>query len=78
MHTCFSGQEPVNPYLEPERFIHQKKKEKKQSPFIPVEDRIPKVRYPPFENIFEALVVYNPFLDLPFLMADDRPMWGAN
>ena len=45
MHTRSSGQETVNPYLEPERFIHQKKKKKKQSPFIPVEDRIPKIRY---------------------------------
>ncbi|GKG29026.1 hypothetical protein Tco_0416391, partial [Tanacetum coccineum] len=36
------------------------------------------VKYPPFENLFEALVVYNPFLDLPFPMADDQPMWGNN
>nr|GEV39270.1 reverse transcriptase domain-containing protein [Tanacetum cinerariifolium] len=68
-----------NHYSEPERFTHRTKKKKKtRNPFIPVEDGIPKVKYPPFENLFEALVVYNPFLDLPFPMADDQPMWGNN
>nr|GEW51234.1 retrotransposon protein, putative, Ty3-gypsy subclass [Tanacetum cinerariifolium] len=33
---------------------------------------------PTSDNLFEALVVYNPFLDLPFPMADDQPMWGNN
>ncbi|GKD56180.1 hypothetical protein Tco_1289567 [Tanacetum coccineum] len=78
MHTRSSGQEPTNPYLEPERFIHHAKKKNKRNIFIPLEDRVPKVKYPPFENLFEALVVYNPFLDLPFPVADDRPMWGNN
>ncbi|GJX93249.1 hypothetical protein Tco_0347835 [Tanacetum coccineum] len=53
-------------------------REKKRNPFIPIEDRVPKAKYPPFENLFEAEVVYNPFLDLPFPMADDQPMWGNN
>ncbi|GKC56692.1 reverse transcriptase domain-containing protein [Tanacetum coccineum] len=79
MHTRSSGQEPTSPYSEPERFIHRtKKKKKKRNPFIPLEDRVPKVNYPPFENLFEGEVVYNPFLDLPFPMADDQPMWGNN
>ncbi|GJZ80995.1 hypothetical protein Tco_0645989 [Tanacetum coccineum] len=79
MHTCSSGQEPTSPYLEPEHFIHQtKKKKKKINLFIPLEDRVPKVKYPPFENLFKAEVVHNPFLDLPFPMADDQPMWGNN
>ncbi|GJT16549.1 hypothetical protein Tco_0875255 [Tanacetum coccineum] len=79
MNTRSSGQEPTTPYSEPKRFIHcTKKKKKTRNPFIPIEDRIPKVKYPPFENLFEALVVYNPFLDLPFPMADDQPMWGNN
>ncbi|GJZ91256.1 hypothetical protein Tco_0663183 [Tanacetum coccineum] len=79
MHTRSSKQEPTTPYLEPERFIHRtKKKKKKRNPFIPLEDRVPKVKYLPSENLFEALVVYNPFLDLPFPMADDQPIWGNN
>nr|GEX65760.1 zf-CCHC domain-containing protein/UBN2 domain-containing protein [Tanacetum cinerariifolium] len=45
---------------------------------IPIEDRVPKAKYPPFENLFEAEVVYNPFRDLPFPMADDQPMWVNN
>nr|GEU99640.1 reverse transcriptase domain-containing protein [Tanacetum cinerariifolium] len=74
------GQEPTTSYSEPERFIHRanKKKKKRRIPFIPVENRIPKVNYPPFENLFEALVVCYPFIDLPFPMADDQPMWGNN
>nr|GEZ38226.1 ribonuclease H-like domain-containing protein [Tanacetum cinerariifolium] len=28
--------------------------------------------------LFEAEVIYNPFLDLPFLMANDQPIWGNN
>ncbi|GJX32921.1 reverse transcriptase domain-containing protein [Tanacetum coccineum] len=73
------GQEPTTPYSKPERFIHRtKKKRKRRNPFIAVENRIPKVNYPPFENLFEALVVYNPFLDLPFPMTNDQPMWGNN
>ncbi|GJW92282.1 reverse transcriptase domain-containing protein [Tanacetum coccineum] len=79
MHTSSSGQEPTTPYLEPERFIHRtKKKKKKRNPFIPLENRVPKVKYLPFENLFEAEVVYNLFLDLPFPMPDDQPMWGNN
>nr|GEX40312.1 reverse transcriptase domain-containing protein [Tanacetum cinerariifolium] len=54
------------------------RRKKKQNPFIPIEDRVTKTKYPPFENLFEAEVVYNPFLDLPFLMANDQPMWGNN
>nr|GFA00244.1 reverse transcriptase domain-containing protein [Tanacetum cinerariifolium] len=73
------GQEPTTPYSEPECFIHHtKKKNKRRNPFIPVEDQIPKVKYLPFKNLFEDLVVYNPFPDLPFPMADDQPMWGNN
>ncbi|GJS50630.1 reverse transcriptase domain-containing protein [Tanacetum coccineum] len=73
------GQHPITPYSEPERFIHQTlRKKKKRNQFIPVEDRVLKTKYPPFENRFEAEVVYNPFLDLPFPMADDQPMWGNN
>nr|GEX09355.1 hypothetical protein [Tanacetum cinerariifolium] len=72
-------QEPTTPYSKPERFFHQtKKKKKRRNPFIPVEERVPKVKYPPFANLFEALVVYNQFPDLLFLMADDQPMWGKN
>ncbi|GJT68722.1 hypothetical protein Tco_1020202 [Tanacetum coccineum] len=72
-------QSPITTYSEPERFIHQAlKKKKKQNPFIPIEDRVPKTKYPPFDNLFEAEVVYNPFLDLPFLMVNDQPMWGNN
>ncbi|GKB80982.1 reverse transcriptase domain-containing protein [Tanacetum coccineum] len=79
MNTRFTGQEPTTTYSEPEFFIHRTKKKKKtRNPFTPVEDRIPKVKYPPFENLFEALVVYNPFLDLPFPMAKDQPMWENN
>nr|GEU35412.1 hypothetical protein [Tanacetum cinerariifolium] len=59
-------------------FIHQTKYKKKRNPFIPKKDRVTKVKYPPLENLFEALVVYNPFSDLPFPMADDQPMWGNN
>nr|GEZ59399.1 reverse transcriptase domain-containing protein [Tanacetum cinerariifolium] len=62
----------------PEYFIHCTKKKKKRNPFIPVEDRGPKVIYLPFKNLFEALVVYNPFSALPFPMADNQPMWGNN
>ncbi|GJR97798.1 reverse transcriptase domain-containing protein [Tanacetum coccineum] len=79
MNTRSTRQEPTTPYSEPERFIHRtKKKKKRRNPFIPVENRIPKVNYPPFKNLFEALVIYNLFLDLPFPMADDQPMWGNN
>ncbi|GKB51233.1 hypothetical protein Tco_0901986 [Tanacetum coccineum] len=79
MNTRSSGQEPTTPYSELERFIYRTKKKKKtRNPFIPIENLIPKVKYPPFENLFEALVVYSPFLDLPFPMADDQPMWGNN
>ncbi|GJU40994.1 hypothetical protein Tco_1197124 [Tanacetum coccineum] len=77
MNTRSTGQEPTTPYSKPERFIHRTKKKKKiRKPFIPVEDRIPKGKYLPLENLFKALVVYNPFLDLPFPMADNQPMWG--
>ncbi|GJX39860.1 retrovirus-related pol polyprotein from transposon TNT 1-94 [Tanacetum coccineum] len=79
MNTRSTRKEPTTPYSKPERFIHHtKKKKKRRNPFIPVENRIPKVNYSPFENLFEALLVYNPFLDLPFLMDDDQPMWGNN
>ncbi|GJS42686.1 hypothetical protein Tco_0567729 [Tanacetum coccineum] len=79
MPTRSAGQNSVASYPEPERFIHQTlRKKKKQNPFIPIEDRVPKTKYPPFKNLFEAEVVYNPFLDLPFPMADDQPMWGNN
>ncbi|GJR07308.1 hypothetical protein Tco_0530292 [Tanacetum coccineum] len=79
MNTRSSGQEPTTPYSEPERFIHQaKKKKERRNPFIPVEDRASKVKCLPFENLFEALIVYNPFFDFPFPMADDQPMWGNN
>ncbi|GJZ65646.1 reverse transcriptase domain-containing protein [Tanacetum coccineum] len=79
MNTRSTGQETTTPYSKPECFIHHTKMKKKtRNPFIPVEDRIPKVKYPPFENLFEALVVYNPFLDLPFPMANDQPMWRNN
>ncbi|GJV38831.1 reverse transcriptase domain-containing protein [Tanacetum coccineum] len=79
MNTRSTGQEPTTPYSKPECFIHHTKMKKKtRNPFIPIEDRIPKVKYPPFENLFEALVVYNPFLDLPFPMADDQPIWRNN
>nr|GEW90090.1 putative reverse transcriptase domain-containing protein [Tanacetum cinerariifolium] len=73
------SQDPTTPYFEPERFIHQtSRKKKKRNPFIPIEDRVPKSKYPPFDNLFEAEVVYNPFRDLPFPMADDQPMLGNN
>ncbi|GJX92738.1 hypothetical protein Tco_0347324 [Tanacetum coccineum] len=78
MNTRSSRQEPTTPYSEPECFIHRTKKKKKRSPYIPEEDRVPKVNYPPFENLFEALVVYNPFSDLPFPMADNQSIWGNN
>ncbi|GJZ70351.1 hypothetical protein Tco_0633901 [Tanacetum coccineum] len=79
MQTCSAEQDPTTPYSEPERFIHQTlRKKKKRNPFIPIEDQVPKAKYPPFENLFEAEVVYNPFLDLPFPMANDQPMWGNN
>nr|GEX40313.1 hypothetical protein [Tanacetum cinerariifolium] len=79
MPTRSTRQNPITPYSEPERFIHQTlRRKKKQNPFIPIEDRVTKTKYPPFENLFEAEVVYNPFLDLPFLMANDQPMWGNN
>ncbi|GKA75969.1 reverse transcriptase domain-containing protein [Tanacetum coccineum] len=79
MQTRSAGQDPTTPYSEPEHFIHQTlRKKKKRNPFIPIDDRVPNARYPPFENLFEAKVVYNPFLDLPFPMADNQPMWGNN
>ncbi|GKB79802.1 hypothetical protein Tco_0946697 [Tanacetum coccineum] len=79
MQTRSARQDPTTPYFEPERFIHQTlRKKKKQNPFIPIDDRVPKARYPPFENLVEAEVVYNPFLDLPFPMADNQPMSGNN
>ncbi|GJW30537.1 hypothetical protein Tco_0047412 [Tanacetum coccineum] len=79
MQTRSVGQDPTTPYSEPERFIHQTlRKKKKRNLFITIEDRVPKAKYPPFENLFEAKVVYNPFLDLPFPIADDQPMWGNN
>ncbi|GJX20132.1 hypothetical protein Tco_0222809 [Tanacetum coccineum] len=79
MNTRSTGQEPTTPYSKPECFIHHtNKKKKRRKPLIPVENRIPKANYPPFENLFEALVVYNPFLDLLFPMADDQPIWGNN
>ncbi|GKE70855.1 hypothetical protein Tco_1528927, partial [Tanacetum coccineum] len=63
-------QEPTTPYSKPECFIHQaKNRKKRRNPFIPVEDQAPKVKYPPFKNLFEALIVYNLFSDLPFPMA---------
>ncbi|GJU39227.1 hypothetical protein Tco_1192184 [Tanacetum coccineum] len=72
-------QDPTTRYSEPERFIHQTlRKKKKRNSFIPIEDQVPKAKYPPFENLFEAEVVYNPFLDLHFPMVDDQPMWGNN
>nr|GEU33700.1 reverse transcriptase domain-containing protein [Tanacetum cinerariifolium] len=75
-HNCgIQFQEPPSPYLEPKRSIHQTKK---RNPFIPLEDKVPKVKYPPFENLFEAEVVYNPFIDLSFPTADDQPMWRNN
>nr|GEX36840.1 hypothetical protein [Tanacetum cinerariifolium] len=36
------------------------------------------MKYPPFENLFNAEVISNPFLDLPFPMADDQPVWANN
>ncbi|GJZ00784.1 reverse transcriptase domain-containing protein [Tanacetum coccineum] len=79
MQTRSAGQDPTTPYFEPERFIRQTlRKKKKQNQFIPIEDRVPKAKYPPFKNPFEAEVIYNPFLDLPFPMADDQAMWGNN
>nr|GEU77965.1 zinc knuckle CX2CX4HX4C [Tanacetum cinerariifolium] len=37
------GQEPISPYLDPERFIHQtKKKAKSKNAFVPLEDRVSK------------------------------------
>ncbi|GJV74102.1 hypothetical protein Tco_1494097 [Tanacetum coccineum] len=79
MHTCSMRKEPTSPYLESERFIHRtKKKNKKRTPFIPIENTIPKIKYPPFENLFETEVIYNPFLDIPLPMANDRPMRGNN
>ncbi|GKB84926.1 reverse transcriptase domain-containing protein [Tanacetum coccineum] len=79
MQTRSAGQDPTTPYSEPEHFIHQTlRKKKKRNPFIPIEDRVPKAKYPPFKNLFEAEVIYNPFLDLPFPMADDQAIWGNN
>ncbi|GJT34245.1 hypothetical protein Tco_0924664 [Tanacetum coccineum] len=79
MNTRSSGQELTSPYLEPECFIlRTKKKAKKRNPFIPVEDHVPRIKYPTFKNLYEAEVVYNPFLDLSFPMADDQPMWENN
>ncbi|GJX04398.1 reverse transcriptase domain-containing protein [Tanacetum coccineum] len=79
MQTRSAGQDPTTPYSVPERFIHQTlRKKKKRNPFIPIEDRVPKAKYPPFKNLFEAEVIYNPFLDLPFPMAGDLAMWGNN
>nr|GEX72175.1 reverse transcriptase domain-containing protein [Tanacetum cinerariifolium] len=79
MQTRSVGQDPTTLYSKPERFIHQTlRKKKKQNPFIPIEDRVPKANYPPFKNLFEVAVVYNLFLDLTFPMADDQPMWGNN
>nr|GEU35360.1 reverse transcriptase domain-containing protein [Tanacetum cinerariifolium] len=79
MPTRSAGQNPITPYFEPERLIHQTlRKKKMRNPFIPIEDRVPKTKYPPFKKLFEAKVVYNLFLDLPFLMADEQPMWGNN
>ncbi|GJS58090.1 hypothetical protein Tco_0652874 [Tanacetum coccineum] len=79
MQTRSAEQDPTTPYSEPERFIHQTlRKKKKRNSFIPNEDRVPKAKYPPFENLFEAEVVYNSFLDLPFPMGDDQLMWGNN
>nr|GFA14569.1 reverse transcriptase domain-containing protein [Tanacetum cinerariifolium] len=72
-------QDPTTPYSKPARFIHQTlRKKKKQNPFIPIEDRVPKAKYPPFENLFKVEVVYNPFRGLPFPMANDQPMKGNN
>ncbi|GJX04401.1 hypothetical protein Tco_0190317 [Tanacetum coccineum] len=79
MQTRSARQDPTTPYYKPERFIHQTlRKKKKRNSFIPIDDRVPKARYLTFENLFEAEVVYNPFLDLPFPMADNQPMWGNN
>ena len=32
----------------------------------------------PFDNLFESKVIYNPFTNQPFPMANDQPMWAAN
>nr|GEV29731.1 hypothetical protein [Tanacetum cinerariifolium] len=79
MQTHSAGQDLTTPYSEPKCFINQTlRKKKKRNTFIPIEDRVPKAKYPHFENLFEAEVVYNPFLDLPFPMADNPPIWGNN
>ncbi|GKB11809.1 hypothetical protein Tco_0845732 [Tanacetum coccineum] len=79
MHTRSSGEDSISPLSKPERFIHQTiKKTKKRHPFIPLENRQPRIKYPPFLNLLEAEVVYNPFHDLPFPLTDDQPMLGNN
>nr|GEW96464.1 hypothetical protein [Tanacetum cinerariifolium]GFB92853.1 hypothetical protein [Tanacetum cinerariifolium] len=79
MQTRSARQDPTTPYSESKRFILQTlRKKKKRKPLIPIEDRVPKAKYSPFENLFEAKVVYNQFRDLPFPMADDQPMWRNN
>ncbi|GKE31139.1 hypothetical protein Tco_1450461 [Tanacetum coccineum] len=79
MTTRSSGEEPISPLSEPERLIHQsKRKNKKKRPFVPLENRQPRIKHTPFLNLLEAEVIYNPFHDLPFPMADDQPMLGNN
>ncbi|GKE06849.1 hypothetical protein Tco_1398867 [Tanacetum coccineum] len=79
MRTRSLGEESISPLSEPERFIHQTiKKTKKRHQFIPLENRQPRIKYPPFLDLLEAEVVYNPFHDLPFPLTDEQPMWGNN
>ena len=74
MNTRASGIEPITPLTNPERLIRRRRRTR----FIPLENRVPREPNPPFDNLVEAKVVYNPFNNLPFPMADDQPMWGTN
>ena len=78
MNTRSTGVEPIPPLFDPESLIRTRSRRRRRTPFVPLANRVPRVPNPTFDNLFEAKVVYNPFTDQPFPMADDQPMWAAN
>ena len=76
MNTRSTGVEPISPLSNPESLICRPRR--RRTPFVPPNNRLPRVPNPPFDNLSEALVVYNPFTNQPFPMADDQPMWATN
>ena len=73
MTTCSSNDELSTPLSNPESLFR-----KKRTPFVPNNRRKPRTVNPPFDNLSKVHPIVDLFLELPFPMADDRPMWATN